>query len=717
MPAVEIASTPLPAAPLSERIPLIGFLRRELAPFPGRAVGTLRIVIGCVAVLVLGMTLRVPETYLAVWAVTRLAMEESSQTLLVGVVMLIALTVGLAISLILLPIAMDQPALRFFLIAAMAALGLFLRRTFVIGALGFVIGLVAAMGMTAPDFVLTPEHAVRFILWLWPVFALAIAAAVACNLLIAPTDPAALLREELTNRVRAVESALDRRLGRSRYESEAARLATTGVAGLLKLLKSAEVVHPSLHARHAQQTALITLVDRLLTSAAALELLPPTLPGADEREWLERIVEACAWVRRALSGEPIPEPVSPGAVPQSIAGTAMLPVLVELEDVVNLMEQAVGPDGVAGEVASAQTGGSHLFVPDAFTNAEYVRYALKGTLAVMICYALQNAVNWPGIRTCVITCLIVGLGSEGATVQKGTLRIGGALVGAAMGFLAIMLLIPSMESITSLTLVVAAGTAVAAWVVLGSPRISYAGVQIAFAFFVCVIQGFAPTWYFYTIRDRLVGILLGNVVITLVFQYVWPVRASDAMWKSLGAALRAMARLATVGSQSDDQTEVIARTGSLRAQAAGDFATAQQWADDAAFELLTTAAPERLAARKRLQRAATDAQSVFLTQLALAHQRPAIGPVDVPESVVSAARRFDAVVGEYLDVVADRMQDGAHRDLPELRLAQRVATDRMQAESRLLATPEVAAQIEGRLSLYRELVPRLERLGSADVGE
>ena len=65
----------------------------------------------------------------------------------------------------------------------------------------------------------------------------------------------------------------------------------------------------------------------------------------------------------------------------------------------------------------------------------------------------------------------------------------GALVGAALGFLAILFLVPSMESITSLVLVVAAGTAVAAWVVVGSPRIAYAGVQIAFAFFVCVIQG------------------------------------------------------------------------------------------------------------------------------------------------------------------------------------------------------------------------------------
>ncbi len=95
---------------------------------------------------------------------------------------------------------------------------------------------------------------------------------------------------------------------------------------------------------------------------------------------------------------------------------------------------------------------------------------------------------------------------------------------------------------------------------------------------------------------------------------------------------------------------------------------------------------------------------------------PFIGIYDV-FSATLAARRFDAVVGEYLDVVADRIQSRAYRDLPELRSPQQVATDRMQAESHLLATPEVAAQIEGRLSLYRELVPRLERLGSADVGK
>src|ERR1043166_7632440 len=175
MPAAQTASLPLPTRPLAERIALLQFLRRELAPFPGRAVATLRIVVACVTVLVLCMTLRVPEAYLSVWVVTRFAMEESSQTLLTAIVFLIALTVGLALPLVLLTFAMDQAWLRFCLMAAMAALGLFLRQTFAIGALGFVVGLIGVVMMTVPDFIPAPELVVRGSLWLWPVFALGIA--------------------------------------------------------------------------------------------------------------------------------------------------------------------------------------------------------------------------------------------------------------------------------------------------------------------------------------------------------------------------------------------------------------------------------------------------------------------------------------------------------------------------------------------------------------
>jgi multidrug resistance protein MdtO len=135
-------------------------------------------------------------------------------------------------------------------------------------------------------------------------------------------------------------------------------------------------------------------------------------------------------------------------------GSALRPVLAELEHVVALLQQALRSDATAPNAGVPAR--RSLFVADAFTNPEYARYALKGGLAVLLAYLIQSAVDWPGIRTCVITCMMVALTSEGATIQKGTLRLAGALVGGALGFLSILLFVPWMESIASLALLVAA---------------------------------------------------------------------------------------------------------------------------------------------------------------------------------------------------------------------------------------------------------------------
>jgi multidrug resistance protein MdtO len=712
MAAISAASTTQPSRVAIEPSSLLDFLRRELAPYPGRSVATCRIVIACVAVLVLCMTLRVPEAHLAVWAVFKIALEESGETLLAGVAALVTIAIGIALSLVLLLVAMDQQWLRFCLIGTMAALGFFLRRTLVVGTPGFLLGLIWTIILTIPDFVPVPELMVRSTLWIWSVFALGIAGAVAANLLIAPTDPATLLHDELVERLSAAGAAIDRRLGRPAGGPEAARFATSGVARLTKLLRSAEIMHPSIGPRHAQQSAVITLVDRLVTGAAALDVLPIE-PRPGERERLEALANACAVVRRALADEQPPAPARP-VVDTPLSGTgasALLPVIVELEHVVALLQQVLRSEAAKAAAPAAEHHG--LFVADAFTNPEYLRYALKGALAVMICYVLQSATDWQGIRTSIITCMIVGLTSEGATIQKGTLRIAGALMGGAMGFLAILLLIPQMESITSLVLVVGAGSAVAAWVYLGSARISYAGVQIAFAFFVCVIQGFAPTWYFETIRDRMVGILLGNSVITLVFLSIWPVQAGAAIWTGLASALRTMAALANVGSRSDDQAVVATEIESLRQQAVRHFTTAQQSAEEAAFEW-SGAARDRAAAREAFQATISEAQAAFVTQLAVATQRPNVAPHDLPPTLVAGTRRFDAVVAGSLDVLADRADALASRDLPDLRASLADVTGVTRTAIPLIADPQIAAHVESRLALYRELVPRLERLGSGD---
>jgi multidrug resistance protein MdtO len=141
----------------------------------------------------------------------------------------------------------------------------------------------------------------------------------------------------------------------------------------------------------------------------------------------------------------------------------------------------------------------------------------------MVSYLIYSGLDWPGIHTAFITCCIISLESTGATLHKGTLRIAGCLVGGLLGFLSIMYLIPHMESITSLVFLVAAVTALAGWVAMGSERIAYAGLQIGLAFYMCILQSFEPDTDFNKIRDRIVGILLGIIITTMMYRYVWPV--------------------------------------------------------------------------------------------------------------------------------------------------------------------------------------------------
>jgi uncharacterized membrane protein YccC len=166
-----------------------------------------------------------------------------------------------------------------------------------------------------------------------------------------------------------------------------------------------------------------------------------------------------------------------------------------------------------------------LFKPDAFTNPAHVQFALKVTLGAMFCYIIYEAIDWSGIHTAFITCTFIALESTEATLYKGTLRIAGCLIGGALALFTLVFLMPHMETIASLIVVVAFASAIAGWVATGSHRISYAGLQIAIAFFLSVFQGYAPDTDLDNVRNRVVGILFGLVVTAIVFKYIWPEHA------------------------------------------------------------------------------------------------------------------------------------------------------------------------------------------------
>jgi uncharacterized membrane protein YccC len=228
-----------------------------------------------------------------------------------------------------------------------------------------------------------------------------------------------------------------------------------------------------------------------------------------------------------------------------------------------------------------------LFVADAFTNPRHVQFALKVTLAGMIGYIFYTASDYFGIHTVYYTPLIIALGSTGATMYKGVLRIAGCVIGGALGLICTIWLIPRFDNLGMYLLTVFCVHALAAWIAFGSERISYVGLQIALAFDLGVLADYGPSTEIDPIRDRFIGIILGIVIISTVFSLVWPEDARTTTRQKLAACLQAIARLLNVrgGRESNPQRE------RLELEIASHLAEANAAQEQAAFEELIHGPP------------------------------------------------------------------------------------------------------------------------------
>jgi multidrug resistance protein MdtO len=198
-----------------------------------------------------------------------------------------------------------------------------------------------------------------------------------------------------------------------------------------------------------------------------------------------------------------------------------------------------------------------FFVSDAFTNPAHVHFALKVTFAAMFCYIFYTAIDWSGIHTALITCTFIALESTGATLHKGVLRIGGCVIGGALALFTIVFLMP---------------------------LISYGGLQIAFAFFYSVFQGYAPDTDLDNVRNRVVGILLGLIVTGLVFQYIWPERTIDRLRSALRLTLRQLAQLLEIPRPQASIEAAKTESQALIEETAKGFEQARRYAELTQFE-------------------------------------------------------------------------------------------------------------------------------------
>jgi len=251
-----------------------------------------------------------------------------------------------------------------------------------------------------------------------------------------------------------------------------------------------------------------------------------------------------------------------------------------------------------------------FFVPDAFTNPAHVHFALKVTLAAMFCYIFYSAIDWSGIHTAFITCTFIALESTGATLHKGALRIAGCVIGGALALFTIVFLMPHMDTIASLIVVVACAAAIAGWVGAGSEMISYAGLQLAFAFFYSVFQGYAPDTDLDNVRNRVVGILFGLIVTGLVFRYIWPERTIDRLRDALRAALRQLARLLEIPRPDVSLEKTKTDTDTLIGETAKSFDQARRYIVLTQFESEEYSATDQVSTSK-LENILVRAEEIF----------------------------------------------------------------------------------------------------------
>jgi multidrug resistance protein MdtO len=401
-----------------------------------------------------------------------------------------------------------------------------------------------------PEIVFVPpeEALLRFLLWLSLAVALPVTLLIVANLL-AGRDPARLLYQALGERLATAARFCG---GESEAERKLEAQAFEGTAQLHKLHHLAGLLHRG-RSRLVWGASLIDEISRL-----GLLLLAWLRVEGDNRQPLVPAADACRRAEQALQ-----DGKAPSAEPVTITATGAARPLADAitRTLRSIYETAAATRGTASPKESAAAGSpGRLLAADAFSNPEYAHFALKVTLAVMVCYFVMSMTNWPGIHTCIITCFFVALGTVGDTLHKATLRFIGCLVGAALGLGAILLLMPLMTDLGDLLLLLAPVTLLAAWVASSSERISYAGLQISLAFYLVVLQGYGPTIDMYTARDRTIGILFGNIVIFAIFTTIWPVSVANVVRTNLARALEQLATLVGLGARTSGEISQAARS-------------------------------------------------------------------------------------------------------------------------------------------------------------
>ncbi|WP_225616408.1 FUSC family protein [Methylomonas albis] len=215
------------------------------------------------------------------------------------------------------------------------------------------------------------------------------------------------------------------------------------------------------------------------------------------------------------------------------------------------------------------------------THADSVQFGIKFSLGAIVCRLIVESLGWPDINTAIPTCLVAAQTSLGADYWLSLLRVSGAAVGGICAYFYVLVFQSQLDTVVGFAFATAPFWALAAWITAGSERIAYLRRQLGFSFALFVLHDFGQVTDLYLPRDRVIGILLGLIVMGVIDYALWPRRSIALARHHSIAALRT---LASFTNRLPDVSHLLTYTLPLRLSAEKELAAAQDLLAHAVLE-------------------------------------------------------------------------------------------------------------------------------------
>lgn len=494
-------------------VPFYNILKSNIIPFPGRAALTWRIALLCAVMAVFAMVYEIPESAISCYLIIYLMKIDASENVILAIVISILLTLTVLFIFIVTNLTINSPFLRIFAIFCCSYFFVFWGARFGVSHIGNLVALVIAFLLTLLSVAPTGEIATRGILYALLMATSPMFLMIIFNLTIGKKSRAILI-EKLSYRITVIQQIIKEPAKNREKFDLLLKDSLLDCETHLKLIKIL----------HLQSKKDWHWLDNLNTQTHKLLALSTVIPKETSSITRSHLIDYCQQLLATISKQNI-----------NINITLLQDSLV-VEELCNTFNRIVNVPAYNAPKKSKKKPSAKI--KEKLHTLPFHYFAFKVTISALICYFLYTVLDWSGIHTAMITCYVVALGTTAETIHKLLLRILGCLIGALMGVLAIIYIVPHLETSAGLFVLIFIGMLLPAWVAVGSDLFSYGGVQIGLAFLLTVLNGFSPSTDLVVAQDRILGILLGNVICFVVFTYLWPVSLAENIYIKITKILK-----------------------------------------------------------------------------------------------------------------------------------------------------------------------------------